>query len=109
MDATFQAIDSIVAVPNRLIEFNVHSVTEGIDALGEVTVRLASLDGKRGVGGYGADTDVILASAQAYLSAINRSLAARADRTGAAASTAVPVASTGVPVASTGVPVAESA
>ena len=101
VDATFQAIDSIVSVPNRLIEFNVHSVTEGIDALGEVTVRLASLDGKRGVGGYGADTDVILASAQAYLSAINRSLAARGDRTGAAASTGISAASSAVSVAET--------
>ena len=87
VDATFQAIDAIVKVPNRLIEYNVHSVTEGIDALGEVTVRLRSLDGKRSVGGYGADTDVILASAQAYLAALNRALAARSDgaESGAAA------------------------
>ena len=94
VDATFQAIDAIVNVPNRLIEYNVHSVTEGIDALGEVTVRLRSLDGMRSVGGYGADTDVILASAQAYLAAVNRSLAARSDGadSGAAATTVRAVA-----------------
>ncbi len=79
VDATFQAIDAIVKVPNTLVEYNVHSVTEGIDALGEVTVRLKSPDGKRSVGGYGADTDVILASARAYLSAVNRVLDSRAD------------------------------
>ncbi len=90
VDATFQAIDAITKVPNTLIEYNVHSVTEGIDALGEVTVRLKSPDGKRSVGGYGADTDVILASAQAYLSAVNRVLDARGDVSeGIAASTSI--------------------
>ena len=38
--AAFKAIDAVVGVPNTLVEFNVHAVTEGIDALGEVTVRL---------------------------------------------------------------------
>ena len=92
VDATFQAIDAIVQVPNTLIEYNVHSVTEGIDALGEVTVRLQSPDGKRSVGGYGADTDVILASAQAYLTAVNRVLDTKDDGSALPAATAVPVA-----------------
>lgn len=89
VDATFQAIDAIVEVPNTLIEYNVHSVTEGIDALGEVTVRLQSLDGRRSVGGYGADTDVIMASAQAYLAAINRVLNAKGDSSDQPAVTAL--------------------
>jgi hypothetical protein len=57
----------------------VHSVTEGIDALGEVTVRIKSesVDAGRMFGGYGADTDVITASAQAYVAAINRLLEAQ--------------------------------
>lgn len=79
VDATFQAINRIVEIPNTLIEYNVHSVTEGIDAIGEVTVRLSSPDGQRSVGGYGADTDVIMASALAYLSALNRAIAASGD------------------------------
>ncbi|HEX9028581.1 MAG TPA: 2-isopropylmalate synthase, partial [Anaerolineales bacterium] len=40
VDAAYKAVDAIVKVPNTLIEFNVHAVTEGIDAIGEVTVRL---------------------------------------------------------------------
>ncbi len=91
VDATFQAINRIVEIPNTLIEYNVHSVTEGIDAVGEVTVRLASMDGQRSVGGYGADTDVIVASAQAYLSALNRAIAASGDGAeGGEAATSIP-------------------
>jgi 2-isopropylmalate synthase len=79
VDAAFRAIDEIVQAPNTLVEYNVHSVTEGIDALGEVTVRIKSesVDAGRMFGGYGADTDVITASAQAYLAAINRLLEAQ--------------------------------
>ncbi len=79
VDAAFRAIDAIVDAPNTLVEYSVHSVTEGIDALGEVTVRIKSesADHGRMFGGYGADTDVIMASAQAYLAAINRLLEAQ--------------------------------
>src|SRR5512137_410355 len=45
VDATYKAIDAIVKTPCKLLEFNVHAVTEGIDALGEVTVRVQSEDG----------------------------------------------------------------
>jgi 2-isopropylmalate synthase len=77
VDAAYRAIDAIVEAPSILLEYNVHSVTEGIDALGEVTVRIASgQDKSRVFGGYGADTDVIVASAKAYVAAINRMLAA---------------------------------
>ncbi len=75
VDACFRAIDAVVKCPNRLIEYNVHSVTEGIDALGEVTVRIADADSGRSFGGYGADDDIIVASVKAYLAALNRMVA----------------------------------
>jgi 2-isopropylmalate synthase len=75
VDACYQAVDSIVNCPNMLIEYSVHSVTEGIDALGEVTVRIATPEGKRSFGGYGADDDIIVASVKAYLVALNRMIA----------------------------------
>ena len=75
VDACFRAIDAVVHCPNRLIEYNVHSVTEGIDALGEVTVRIADPDSGRSFGGYGADDDIVVASVKAYLAALNRMIA----------------------------------
>jgi hypothetical protein len=79
VDAAFRAIDQLVNVKAVLIEYDVHSVTAGIDALGEVTVRVRDdgPDEARVFGGYGADTDIITASAQAYLAALNRLLVAR--------------------------------
>ncbi len=75
IDAAFQAIDEVVDVPTHLVEFDVHGVTAGIDALGEATVRVAAAQGDdRSFGGYGADTDIIVASAKAYLAALNRLL-----------------------------------
>jgi len=94
VDATYKAIDAIVQAPNTLLEFSVHAVTEGIDALGEVTVRIQSNDGQhkldaqkevdqpRTFGGHGADTDIIVASAKAYLSAVNKMLVATGIRGG---------------------------
>jgi 2-isopropylmalate synthase len=90
VDAAFKAIDAAVQIPNCLLEFSVHSVTEGIDAIGEVTVRLEATNGSvlqrkspqsgfmrpRTFGGHGADTDIIVASAKAYLSALNKLLVA---------------------------------
>ncbi len=88
VDATYKAIDAIVGVPITLLEFVVHAVTEGIDALGEVTVRIQGEDGLSSVsaqreddlprtfGGYGADTDIVVASAKAYLAALNKLLVA---------------------------------
>jgi 2-isopropylmalate synthase len=77
IDAAFKAIDDIVKTPCNLLEFAVHAITEGMDALGEVTVRLETLEeNPRTFGGHGADLDIIVASAKAYLSAINRMLAA---------------------------------
>ena len=70
-----KAIERLVGVPNVLTEFTVKSVTEGIDAIGEVLIRIES----EGVTytGRGADTDIIVASAKAYINALNRLLAAR--------------------------------
>jgi len=75
VDAAYKAIDALVAAPANLLEYSVHSVTEGIDALGHVTVRVRD-DRGRVFHGAGADTDIIVASAQAYLRALNRILAA---------------------------------
>lgn len=86
--AAYRAIDAIIGVPNVLLEFNIHAITEGIDALGEVTVRLQAVNGNipertspqngavrpRSFGGYGADTDIVVASVKAYLSALNKLL-----------------------------------
>ena len=55
---------------NDLIEFSVKSVTEGIDALGEVTIRLRYKN--KLFSGHAADTDVVVAAAQAYVNALNR-------------------------------------
>ncbi|NEO15958.1 MULTISPECIES: 2-isopropylmalate synthase [unclassified Moorena] len=70
VDAVYKAINRVVNVPNELIEFSVQSVTAGIDALGEVTIRLRH--NERVYSGYAANTDIIVASAQAYVNALNR-------------------------------------
>ncbi|MFC1860845.1 2-isopropylmalate synthase [Chloroflexota bacterium] len=75
VDAVCQAINRLVGVPNTLTEFSVKSVTEGIDAIGEVLIRIES-DGVTYTG-RGADTDVIVASAEAYMNALNRLLVAK--------------------------------
>ncbi len=78
VDAVCKAINRIVNVPNQLTEFTVKSVTEGIDAIGEVLIRIES----EGVTytGRGASTDIIVASAKAYMNALNRLLAAKRPR-----------------------------
>ncbi|MBW4602863.1 MAG: 2-isopropylmalate synthase [Calothrix sp. FI2-JRJ7] len=70
VDAIYKAINRVANVPNQLIEFSVQSVTAGIDALGEVTIRLQH-EG-RVFSGHAANTDIIVASAQAYVNALNR-------------------------------------
>ena len=93
VDAVFKAIDAIVTLPVQLLEFAVHSVTEGIDALGHVNVRVREVATRGSVvnaqndapqprvfHGAGADTDIIVASARAYLRALNRMLAAQVSK-----------------------------
>jgi 2-isopropylmalate synthase len=70
VDAIYKAINRVIDMPNQLIEFSVQSVTEGIDALGEVTIRLKHED--RIVSGHAANTDIVVASALAYIHALNR-------------------------------------
>jgi 2-isopropylmalate synthase len=72
VDAVYKAINRIVGVANKLTEFSVNSVTEGIDAQGEVLIRVES-EGLTFTG-RGADTDIIIASAKAYMNALNRLL-----------------------------------
>ncbi|MEK7872410.1 MAG: 2-isopropylmalate synthase [Chloroflexota bacterium] len=79
VDATYRAIGRIVGLPSRLVEFSVGSVTEGIDAIGEVTVRVES-EGMLALG-KSANTDIIVASAKAYVNALNKLLAQRTDVT----------------------------
>jgi 2-isopropylmalate synthase len=75
VDAVCKAINRLVGVPNNLTEFSVKSVTEGIDAIGEVLIRVES-EGVTYTGRSG-DTDIIFASAKAYMSALNRLLSVR--------------------------------
>jgi 2-isopropylmalate synthase len=70
VDAVYKAINRVVNVPNQLIEFSVQSVTAGIDAIGEVTIRLRYES--KVFSGHAANTDIIVASAQAYVNALNR-------------------------------------
>ncbi len=72
VDAVYKAINRIVGVANKLTEFSVNSVTEGIDAQGEVVIRIES--DSVTFTGRGSDTDVIVASARAYMNALNRLL-----------------------------------
>ena len=73
VDAVYKAINRIVRVPNVLTEFRVDAVTEGIDAIGDVTIRIEKEDNV--YVGRGSDTDIIVASAKAYMNALNRLLA----------------------------------
>ena len=70
VDAVCEALNTLAKVPNELIEFSVKSVTEGIDALGEVTIRIRNKN--RIYSGHSADTDVVVAAANAYVNALNR-------------------------------------
>ncbi|MBK17205.1 MAG: 2-isopropylmalate synthase [Prochlorococcus sp. SP3034] len=70
VDAVCEALNTLTKVPNELIEFSVKSVTEGIDALGEVTIRIRN--NGRIYSGHSADTDVVVAAANAYINALNR-------------------------------------
>ncbi len=70
VDATFKAIESMVASGAELQLFSVNSISSGTDAQGEVTVRL--MKEGRIVNGAGADTDIVVASAKAYINALNK-------------------------------------
>jgi 2-isopropylmalate synthase len=86
VDAAYNAIDKIAQVPNELVEFSIQAITEGMDAMAKVTVRIrdVSPDGngerRRIFMGRGSDTDTVVAAARAYLFALNRLLAAQTVR-----------------------------
>ncbi len=73
VDAVCRALNSLACEPNELVEFSVKSVTEGIDAMGEVTIRLRRES--KLYSGHSADTDVVVAAAQAFVNALNRLVA----------------------------------
>src|SRR5210317_2071759 len=70
VDAAFKSIESIVNSNAELLLYSVNNITTGTDAQGEVTVRLAK--GGRIVNGQGSDTDIVIASAKAYINALNK-------------------------------------
>jgi len=70
VDATYKAIASVTNTKSKLLKFEVKGITGGTDALGEVVVSLEE-DG-RAARGHGADTDIIVAAAKAYINALNK-------------------------------------
>ena len=87
VDAVYQGINRVIGVSNNLVEFLVQAVTEGIDANGDVTIRIEVPDQSRGYketaqgrprrrlfSGRGVDTDIIVASGKAYMQALNKAL-----------------------------------
>jgi 2-isopropylmalate synthase len=79
VDATFNAIIKLVPHKAKLALYQVHAVTEGTDAQAEVSVRLEdeAVEGGRAVTARAADPDTLVASAKAYLSALNKLFAKR--------------------------------
>ena len=80
MDAIFNAIDRALQIETKLLEYIVQAVTPGRQAIGEVSVSL-EIDGRKFVG-RGASTDILEASAKAYVNALNRWKAYQAVRGG---------------------------
>ena len=92
VDAVYKAINRIVQRPNELIEFAINAITEGLDAVAEVSVRIREQGvtevgdgpfrqrGPNSFSGYGVNTDTIVAAAEAYMGALNKMLAARQER-----------------------------
>ena len=70
VDAVFKAIASISETKSKLQKYEVKAITGGTDALGEVVCTLE--DDDRSVSGHGSDTDIITASAKAYINALNK-------------------------------------
>ncbi len=76
IDACYKAIDSISGVRGELLDYSIHSVTRGKDALGEVTVKVKFKG--RTIIAQGASTDILEASAKAYINALNKLIAQEA-------------------------------
>ncbi len=78
VDAAFKAIEKIVQSGTELKLYSVNNISSGTDSQGEVSVRLSKMD--RVVNGQGADTDIVIASAKAYINALNRIVVSEQDR-----------------------------
>jgi 2-isopropylmalate synthase len=72
VDACYKAIEGITKVKAELLDYSIHSVTRGKDALGEVTIKVM-VNGKNVIA-HGTSTDILEASAKAYINAINKVL-----------------------------------
>ncbi len=93
VDAAYQAMNRIIGEAPKLTEFSINAVTEGLDAQAEATIRIQPRNGDssyalnpqtsqhyaRTFSGHGASTDIVVASARAYLSALNKMLAASSE------------------------------
>ncbi len=89
VDAVYQGINRLVGVPNKLVEFVIQAIDQGMDAVGDVTIRIEADEligtveraqggrGQRVFSGRGIDTDIVVASAKAYMQALNKLLAAK--------------------------------
>ncbi len=92
VDAIYKGINHIVDVPNKLVEFSIQAIDEGLDAVADVTLRIEAPEpvgagesaqggvGRRIFSGRGVDTDIVVASARAYVQSLNKLLAARDER-----------------------------
>jgi 2-isopropylmalate synthase len=81
VDACYKAIEAVAQVKAKLLDYSIQSVTQGKDALGEVTVKVNVND--QSYIGHGASTDIIEASAKAYINAINKAIAQESAKTAA--------------------------
>lgn len=79
VDAVYKAVDQVIGIHNDLTEYSVQSVTRGIDALGEVTVRIKD-DAGNIYAGRGADGDIVVSSTKAYINALNRMISDKGNR-----------------------------
>ena len=107
VDAIYQGINRLVGVENELVEFLVQAVTEGTDANGDVTIRIEVPDSRgfsqtaqgrarrRLFSGRGVDTDIIVATAKAYMQALNKLIAAEHD-TDSSSAVGIPANGAGV-------------
>ena len=70
IDAAYKAIDKITNIDTRLENYNLRAVTHGMDALGEVSIKITHED--KIIIGHGVSTDIVEASVKAYLDSINK-------------------------------------
>jgi 2-isopropylmalate synthase len=111
VDAVCGAINKVVGEPGELIEFSVNAITEGIDAVGEVTIHVQEYGTRSGNGngngngytgatvgrkgprifsGYGVNTDIVVAAAEAYVAALNKLFQARQESRRTSTTSAAP-------------------